>query len=40
MLLDRIHWKETNKQYFGSHVGVPLETEEEIKRIKLKYGIE
>lgn len=40
MLLDRIHWKETKKQYFGSHVGVPLESDKEIQRIKLKYGIE
>ena len=40
MLLDRIHVQETNKQYFGSHAGVSFDTEEEIKRIKLKYGIE
>ncbi|MGB6268511.1 MAG: hypothetical protein WBF67_05815 [Olleya sp.] len=40
MLLDRVHWKETKKQYFGSHTGVPFESDEEIKRIKLMYGIE
>lgn len=40
MLLDRVHWKETKKQYFGSHAGVPFESDEEIKRIKLKYGLE
>ena len=40
MLLDRVHWKETNKQYFGSHTGVSFESDDEIKRIKLKYGIE
>ncbi len=40
MLLDRIHWKEVGKQYFGSHVGIPFEPNEEIQRVKLKYGIE
>jgi len=40
MLLDRIHWQESNKQYFGSHTGVPFESDQEIERIKLKYEIE
>jgi hypothetical protein len=40
MLLDRIHWQEYNKQYFGSHVGVPFTSGQEIVLIKSKYGIE
>jgi len=40
MLLDRIGWKENNKQYFGSHIGVPFASKEDINAIKLKYGIE
>jgi hypothetical protein len=39
MLLDRIHWLETGKQYFGSHVGIPLDSDENIGTIKKQYGI-
>ena len=39
MLLDRIHWLETGKQYFGSHGGVPLDTQDNIKQVKDRYGL-
>jgi len=39
MLLDRIHWKETGKQYFGSHMGVPFEDEKEINKIRRLYNL-
>lgn len=39
MLLDRIHWLDTGKQYFGSHLGVPLESDEAIVQIRAKYGL-
>ena len=39
MLLDRIHWLETGKQYFGSHLGIPLERNEEITKIRALYGL-
>lgn len=39
MLIDRIHWRETGKQIFGSHVGIPFDNEEVVKEIKEKYGL-
>lgn len=39
MLIDRIHWRETGKQIFGSHVGIPFDNEEVIKGIEDKYGL-
>jgi hypothetical protein len=39
MLLDRIHWLETNKQYFGSHYGVTMESQENIDKIRKLYGL-
>lgn len=38
MLLDRIHWLEHGKQYFGSHLNIPMDTSENIKAIVDKYG--
>ena len=39
MLIDRIHWKKTGKQIFGSHSGVAFETNEVINQIKKKYNL-
>jgi hypothetical protein len=39
MLLDRIHWLETGKQYFGSHVGIPLDTPDNISKVREMYGL-
>lgn len=39
MLIDRIHWKKTGKQIFGSHVGVDFDSEEVIKGVKEKYKL-
>ncbi|MBL0144751.1 MAG: hypothetical protein IPP48_02345 [Chitinophagaceae bacterium] len=39
MLLDRVHWLETGKQYFGSHHDVPLDSDESIEKIKMQYGL-
>lgn len=39
MLIDRIHWKKTGKQIFGSHVGVSFDAEEVVKDVKEKYGL-
>ncbi len=39
MLIDRIHWKKTCKQIFGSHVGVPFDTEEVVNSMKEEYGL-
>lgn len=38
MLIDRIHWKKTKKQIFGSHAGVPFDSDEVIKKIKDDIG--
>ncbi|WP_143473309.1 hypothetical protein [Flavilitoribacter nigricans] len=39
MLLDRIHWLKNGTQLFGSQVDVDLASDEEIRRIKEKYGL-
>jgi uncharacterized protein YfkK (UPF0435 family) len=39
MLIDRIHWRETGKQIFGSHAEIPFDNEEVIKDIEEKYGL-
>ena len=39
MLIDRIHWKKTNKQIFGSQNGVPFDTDEVIREFKAKYNL-
>ena len=39
MLLDRIHWIESGKQYFGSHHTVPMESDKNIQAIKVQYGL-
>lgn len=39
MLLDRIHWLETGKQYFGSQVGIHLDTPDNISKVKALYGL-
>jgi hypothetical protein len=39
MLIDRIHWKKTGKQIFGSQIGKPMEEEKIIREIQLKYGL-
>lgn len=39
MLIDRIHWKKTDKQIFGSQNGVPFDTEEVIREFKVKYNL-
>ncbi len=38
MLDDRIHWKKTKEQIFGSHVGVPLDSDAVIERVKKQLG--
>jgi len=38
MLVDRIHWKKTKKQIFGSHAGVPLDREEVIQKTRQDLG--
>lgn len=39
MLIDRIHWRKTGKQIFGSHSGVPFDTDEVISEIKKKHKL-
>ena len=39
MLIDRIHWKKTGKQIFGSHIGVPMEAENIIREVQHRYGL-
>ncbi len=39
MLIDRIHWKKTGRQIFGSHIGVPMEEEKVIREIQYRYGL-
>ncbi len=39
MLIDRIHWKKTRKQIFGSHAGVPFDESAIIEKIKKTYGL-
>lgn len=39
MLLDRIHWRKTGKQLFGSQAGAPFDSDEVILRIRKKYGL-
>ncbi|HFA49628.1 MAG TPA: hypothetical protein ENJ95_11500 [Bacteroidetes bacterium] len=39
MLIDRIYWKKTGKQIFGSHVDVPMEEEKIIREIQAEYGL-
>lgn len=39
LLVDRIHWKKTGKQIFGSQIGVPFDNEKVIQEIKDKYKL-
>lgn len=39
MLIDRIHWKKTGKQIFGSHIGVPFDNDKLIQEIKDRYSL-
>ncbi|WP_400075656.1 hypothetical protein [Winogradskyella sp. R77965] len=39
MLIDRIHWRKTGNQIFGSHSGKPFADEKTIARIKEEYGL-
>jgi hypothetical protein len=39
MLVDRIHWKKTGKQIFGSHIGVPFDNDKVIQEVKDKYKL-
>jgi len=39
MLIDRVQWKKTGKQIFGSHRDIPFETAEVIDEVKNKYGL-
>jgi hypothetical protein len=39
MLVDRIHWKKTGKQIFGSHMGVPFDNNKVIQEVKEKYKL-
>jgi len=39
MLIDRIHWKKTGKQIFGSHIGVPFDDDKVIQEVKAKYKL-
>jgi hypothetical protein len=39
MLVDRIHWKKTGKQIFGSHIGVPFDNDKVIQEVKDKYRL-
>jgi len=39
MLIDRIHWRKTGKQIFGSHAGKPFDTEDVIAGYKKKYNL-
>lgn len=39
MLIDRVQWKKTGKQIYGSHMGVPFESAKVISEVKSKYGL-
>ena len=39
MLVDRIHWKKTGKQIFGSHGSIPFDDEKTIQQYREKYGL-
>ncbi|GGI55945.1 hypothetical protein [Winogradskyella haliclonae] len=38
MLIDRYYWRTTGKQVFGSHAGIPFQSDEIISEIKKKYS--
>lgn len=40
MLIDRVYWRKTGKQIFGSHISVPFHTNEVITKVKRKYNLE
>ncbi|MFO7862473.1 MAG: DUF6624 domain-containing protein [Salinivirgaceae bacterium] len=40
MLIDRVYWKKTGKQIFGSHVGIPFHANKVITKVKRKYNLE
>jgi len=39
MLIDRIHWRKTGKQIFGSHAGIPFDSDKIIADYKNKYDL-
>ena len=39
MLVDRIHWKTTGKQIFGSHMDIPFDSDKVINKYKRKYNL-
>lgn len=39
LLVDKIHWKKTGKQVFGSQIGVPFDEPAVVARIKAQYEL-